>query len=149
MSVLDDVLDWAETNWRLSQLAHGALPTGEDGFERDVRIPDQLITDPADGTVQVPHVFAHDPVANVDPLLWGQMQSTVRIRFDLVAPESETQAEVDTRLQAFRALVAADPTLGGIVRTAWCSTWGVIDSKAMQGSRFREGRAVLSAVFVE
>ncbi len=148
---INTILTPVEAIWRSSQtdLAGGldALPSGEKGFERDVRAHHKL-----DADTEIPHVFCHDPVGLSQAQDWNQVATRVSLRMDLWT-KAETQAAVDVRLKAFREAIAADPTLSGVVQRAWVSGFGIVDDQAMRGSAdadtFREGRVTLSVEVLE
>lgn len=133
MSEFGAIIDRLEVHWRT---ADATIPPGATGFERDVR----LAADLTGG--ELPHVFAHDPSESSSALPHRQTSRTVSIQFDYWTRD-QTQEAVSLVLDAFRDAVEADPTLSGLVDTAFLSTRGVIDQQ-FAGLPERAGIAIVT-----
>ena len=119
MSEFGAILDRLELHWRA---ADASLPTGENGFERDVRLAADLTAG------EMPHVFAHDPNETTSRLPLRQVERTVTVQLDYwvrCASQEDTAAVLD----AFRDAVDDDPTLDGAVDDAYISTRAVVDAQ--------------------
>lgn len=85
------------------------LPAGVQGFERGIRLGEELIDS------ELPHVFAHNPIEEMSAIEPGAQEAVAfSVELDLWT-RGETQEAVAGRVDAFRDRIRANPTLGGLV----------------------------------
>ena len=133
MSEFGAIIDRLEVHWRTGD---PTIPLGAPGFERDVRLGADLTAG------ELPHVFAHDPSESSSALPHRQTSRTVSIQFDYWTRD-KSQEDVSLVLDLFRDAVEADPTLSGIVESAFCSTRSVVDQQ-FAGLPERAGVAIVT-----
>lgn len=105
MSEWGSIIDALETEVRT---AVSSIPAGAVGFERGLRPGQDLKTS------EFPHVFAHNPTEEVVETTHGQKRVRFSVQLDLWT-RGETQEQAATKLEAVRAEIEANRTLGGLV----------------------------------
>ena len=94
------------------------LPAGTLGFERGLRIGQDLTTE------ELPHVFAHNPEERITELDYGQRRVEFSIQLD-VWVRGETQEQLAVRLDDIRNEIDGNRTLSGTVDKAFISSRGI------------------------
>lgn len=116
--------EWGTIIDRIETLVRAAvtIPSGEDGFERNVgdgsRLPES----------QLPHVYAHDPTETVTELPFQQRRVQFQVQLDYWTRDA-TQESVNTDLDAIRDQILGDSTLNGAVDFAFVSSRSTVEAQ--------------------